>query len=304
MTEAVFKALRPAELELALAAVQELEQRDQALMHQWQMRVERAEYEAALAERRYEEADPSNRLVAGTLERRWNEALTRLEQAKAEAAQFQSQKARVATPEQRAKVLALARDLPRLWRASTTQAKDRKRMLRLVVRDITVEKLTAERQIILHIRWQGGACTDTTVSLPKPIAERIRYPAAIVELVRELSQSLSVPQIIAHLNQQGLRSPHGKPFTLSMIKWIRYCYDVPSISLKQPEELTVQQAAQRFGVSPHVVYYWIDRDIVEARQLDGRGPWWITINAAKEQELHEWVRKSGHLRPQHSNLQL
>jgi hypothetical protein len=110
--------------------------------------------------------------------------------------------------------------------------------------------------------------------------------------------------MIAHLNQQGVRSPHGKPFTLAMIKWIRYRYDVPSISLKRPEELTVQQAAQRFGVSPHVVYYWIDRDVVEARQLDGRGPWWITINAAKEQELHEWVRKSGHLRLQHSNLQL
>src|ERR1700674_341815 len=304
ITEEVFKALRPAELKLALAALQELEQRDQAIMHQWQMRVERAEYEAALAERRYEEADPSNRLVAGTLERRWNEALTRLEQAKAEATQFQSQKARVATPEQRAKALALARDLPRLWRAPTTQAKDRKRMLRLVVRDITVEKLTAQRQVVLHIRWQGGACTDTTVSLPKPIAERIRYPAAIVEQVRELSQRLSDPQMIAHLNQQGLRSPHGKPFTLSMIKWIRYRYDVPSISLKRPEELTVQQAAQRFGVSTHVVYYWIDRDVVEARQLDGRGPWWITLNGAKEQERHEWVRNSGHLRPQHSNIQL
>jgi hypothetical protein len=177
-------------------------------------------------------------------------------------------------------------------------------MLRLVVRDITVEKLTAQRQVVLHIRWQGGACTDTTVSLPKPIAERIRYPAAIVEQVRELSQRLSDPQMIAHLNQQGLRSPHGKPFTLSMIKWIRYRYDVPSISLKRPEELTVQQAAQRFGVSTHVVYYWIDRDVVEARQLDGRGPWWITLNGAKEQELHEWVRNSGHLRPQHSNIQL
>jgi DNA invertase Pin-like site-specific DNA recombinase len=302
--EEVFKALRPAELELALAALQELEQRDHAIMHQWQMRVERAEYEAALAERRYEEADPSNRLVTGTLERRWNEALSRLEQIKTEAAQFQSRKARVATPEQKAKALALARDLPRLWRAPTTQAKDRKRMLRLLIRDITVEKLPAQRQIILHVRWQGGACTDTTVNLPAPIAERIRYPAAIVEQVRELSHRLSDPQIIAHLNQQGLRSPHGKPFTLSMIKWIRHRYDVPSISLKRPEELTVQEVAKCFGVSIHVVYYWIQRNVVEARQLDGRGPWWITLNAAKETELRDWVRNSGHLQPHHPDTQL
>jgi hypothetical protein len=287
-----------------LAALQELEQRDHAIMHQWQMRVERAEYEAALAERRYEEADPSNRLVTGTLERRWNEALSRLEQIKTEAAQFQSRKARVATPEQKAKALALARDLPRLWRAPTTQAKDRKRMLRLLIRDITVEKLPAQRQIILHVRWQGGACTDTTVNLPAPIAERIRYPAAIVEQVRELSHRLSDPQIIAHLNQQGLRSPHGKPFTLSMIKWIRHRYDVPSISLKRPEELTVQEVAKCFGVSIHVVYYWIQRNVVEARQLDGRGPWWITLNAAKETELRDWVRNSGHLQPHHPDTQL
>jgi hypothetical protein len=279
-------------------------QRDQAIMHQWQMRVERAEYEAALAERRYEEADPSNRLVTATLERRWNEALIRLEEIKTEAAQFQSRKARVATPEQKAKALALARNLPRLWRAPTTQAKDRKRMLRLLIRDITVEKLPAQRQVVMHVRWQGGACTDTTVSLPAPIAERIRYPAAIVEQVRELSHRLSDPQIVVHLNQQGLCSPHGKPFTLSMIKWIRHRYDVPSISLKRPEELTVRQVADRFAVSAYVVYYWIDRGVIDARQLDGRGPWWITLNAAKEQELRNWVRNSGHLQPHHSNPQL
>jgi DNA invertase Pin-like site-specific DNA recombinase len=302
--EEVFKALRPAELELALAALKELVQRDQAIMHQWQMRVERAEYEAALAERRYEEADPSNRLVTATLERRWNEALIRLEEIKTEAAQFQSRKARVATPEQKAKALALARNLPRLWRAPTTQAKDRKRMLRLLIRDITVEKLPAQRQVVMHLRWQGGACTDTTVSLPAPIAERIRYPAAIVEQVRELSHRLSDPQIVVHLNQQGLCSPHGKPFTLSMIKWIRHRYDVPSISLKRPEELTVRQVADRFAVSAYVVYYWIDRGVIDARQLDGRGPWWITLNAAKEQELRNWVRNSGHLQPHHSNPQL
>jgi hypothetical protein len=89
-----------------------------------------------------------------------------------------------------------------------------------------------------------------------------------------------------------------------MIKWIRHRYDVPAISLKRPEEFTVQQVAKRFSVSIHVVYYWIERSVIEARQLDGRGPWWITLNAAKEQELREWVRKSGHLQPHHSNTRL
>ncbi len=115
ITEEVLKALQPAELEMALAAVHELELRDQVMLRQWQMRLERAEYEAALAERRYQEADPSNRLVAGTLERRWNDALVQLDDLKKQAAEFQRQEAHVVTPEQREKILALARDLPRLW---------------------------------------------------------------------------------------------------------------------------------------------------------------------------------------------
>ena len=114
IVEEVLNALQPAELELALAALQELETRDQAIMRQWQMRLERAEYETALAERRYQEVDPSNRLVASTLERRWNDALVQLQDLKKQAGEFQLQEARVATPEQKEKVLALARDLPRL----------------------------------------------------------------------------------------------------------------------------------------------------------------------------------------------
>src|SRR5262245_61720439 len=87
-----------------------------------------------------QEVDPSQRLVAATLERRWNEALLQLDELKKQVAEFQCQQARVATPEQKAKVLALARDLPRLWHARTTPSKDRKRMLRLLIKDITVEK--------------------------------------------------------------------------------------------------------------------------------------------------------------------
>lgn len=305
ISDAVFQALQPAELELAVTALKELEQRDQAIMRQWRMRIERAEYEAALAERRYQECDPANRLVAGTLERRWNEALLRIEQITTEAAQFESQKARVATPQQKARVLALASDLPRLWHARTTLAKDRKRMLRFLIRDITVEKLADRRQLVLHIRWQGGACSDTTVDLPKPFADTIRYPAAVVEHVLELRQNLSDAQIVTHLNQEGRRSPYGKPFTLAMIKWIRYKYALPKIvPLSQPDELTVKQLAIRLAVSTHVVYYWLERGTVQARKLDGRGAWWIMLTAAKEQELQEWVRNSGHLKPQHANIQL
>ncbi|HET9305294.1 MAG TPA: recombinase family protein [Candidatus Sulfotelmatobacter sp.] len=293
IAEEVLKALQPAELELALTALQELETRDQAIMRQWQMRLERAEYDAALAERRYQEVDPSNRLVASTLEHRWNNALVQLQDLKKQAGEFQLQEARVATAEQKEKVLALARDLPRLWRAPTTQPKDRKRMLRLLIKDITVEKLVAQpKQLFVHIRWQGGASTDRSVPLPPNIADRLRYPATVVERVRDLAHSLTDAQIADQLNQEGLVSALGKHFTVSMIKWIRYRYKIPAAKLKHPEELTVQQVAERFGVNPNVVYYWIEHSVIQARRLTSGTPYWITVSETDEQKLWDWVRNS------------
>src|SRR5437764_2427064 len=269
----VLGALQSAELELALAALQELEARDQTILRQWKMRLERAEYEAALAERRYQEVDPSQRLVAATLERRWNAALLQLEELKKQAAEFQRQEARVATPEQKAKVLALARDLPRLWHAPTTQAKDRKRMLRLLIKDITVEKPSARKLLVAHIRWQGGACSALHLQLPPKIADRVRYPATVVNCVRDLAQSLPNAEIAERLNREGRVSPLGKSFTGSMIQWIRYRYQIPKVTLARPDELTVEQVAKCFGVSPNVVYYWIDRSVIRARRLNAGTPY-------------------------------
>jgi len=291
----VLQALQPAELELALAALQELEARDQIILRQWQMRLERAEYEAALAERRYQEVDPSQRLVAATLERRWNDALLQWEELKKQATEFQGQKARVATPEQKAKVLALARDLPRLWHASTTPSKDRKRMLRLLIKDITVEKLSAHKQLLVHIRWQGGACSDLNLQLPPKIADRVRYPATVVNRVRDLAQRLSDDEIAESFNREGHVSALGRPFRVSMIEWIRYRYQIPKATLIRPEELTVQQVAERFRVSPHVVYYWIDRGVIQTRRLNAGAPYWITLNEIDEQKLRDWVRNSSRI---------
>jgi DNA invertase Pin-like site-specific DNA recombinase len=295
VSEQVLKALQPAELELALAALRELESRDQAIMRQWQMRLERAEYEVALAERRYQEVDPSNRLVAGTLERRWNDALVRLEDLKKQAAEFQRQEARIITPEQKAKVLALAKDFPRLWHAPTTHAKDRKRMLRLLIKDITVEKLAQQRQLSVHIRWHGGASTNLSVPLPPKAADKVRYPSAVVNRVRELAHNLLDAQIADQLNREGHVSAKGKPYTVSIIRWVRWRYEIPAPALKKPEEFTVQQVGEHFGVSEGVVYYWIEHSVIHARRLNGGMPYWITLNPEDEKKLRDWVYNSSRI---------
>jgi hypothetical protein len=295
VSEEVLKALRPAELELALAALRELEGRNQGILRQWQMRLERAEYEAALAERRYQECDPSNRLVANTLEHRWNETLLHLQDLKKQAAEFQRKEARIFTPEQKARVLALARDFPRLWHAPSTQAKDRKRMLRLLIKDITVNKLVEQRQLSVHVRWQGGACTDLSVQLPPKSADRFRYPSAEVDRVRELACRLPDAQIADQLNREGHSSAKGNSYTTKIIQWIRWRYQIPPVKLNKAEELTVQQVAKQFGVGIGVVYYWIERHIIQARRLNERGQFWITLNTEDKQKLRDWVRNSSRI---------
>jgi DNA invertase Pin-like site-specific DNA recombinase len=296
ISEQVLNALRPEELGLALEALQHLEERDAAVTHQWRMRLQRMEYEAALAERRYQEVDPSNRLVARTLEQRWNQALSQLEELRKQYAEIERNDARAATPEQKARVMALAKDFPRLWKASSTSAKDRKRMLRLLIRDITVERRAEARQVVLHIRWQGGACTDVQVDLPLPIADRMRYSAAIREQVRTLARQFTDEEIAQRLNQSDQLSAAGKPFDASKVRWIRYRYGIPAVQLKRTDELTVAQLAKRFGVSPGVVYYWINRKVITARQIKPNTPYWITIDKAKERELRAWVRNSARMK--------
>ena len=290
----ILEVLEPAQLQIAVEALHELERRDEVVGKQWRMRIERAEYEAQLAQRRYEEVDPSNRLVAANLERRWNDALVKVEELRKQYPEFQATQGRAITSEQKAKIMALAQDFPRLWQAPNTQDKDKKRMLRLLIKDITVEK-TQPKQLVLHLRWQGGACEDIFVEIPQAIYDRLRYDKELVERIRELARGLPDDQIAVLLNEEGRRSAKGKIFTTSMIKWIRYRYRIPSPQLKRPEELSVQQVSQRFGVSHHVVYYWIQRGVIKARRLNRGSPYWITIDAHKEEELLKSVRNSSRI---------
>ena len=138
------------------------------------------------------------------------------------------------TEEQKTQMLALAEDLPKLWKSPTTSAQDRKRMLRLLLKDITVERRRAEREAVLHVRWQGGAVEDLSVDLPLPAPEKVRYPESMVSRVRTLAKSMTDAQIVATLNQEGVLSAKGKPFTLSMVKWIRGRHEIPAPSLKEP----------------------------------------------------------------------
>ena len=296
ISDRLVTAVTPVTIDLALAALADLETRDREIGGQWRMRIERARYEAELAERRYESVDPGNRLIAATLEQRWNDALQRLHDLEVELASFEQQTLRVVTAEQKQQIMRLAEDFPRLWTAPTTTHRDRKRILRLLVRDVTVSRGPEPKTLKLHILWQGGAKETLDVLLPPNRADAVRYPEAFVSRVRELAVNYHDDEITQLLSAEGHQSSSGKPLTTSIIRWVRHKHRIPSP--KRPAgTFSVGQLCERYEVSKSVVYYWIDRGIIAAEQRKHNAPYAITIDDESDGRLRKWVVQSAHLPP-------
>lgn len=288
----ILEAIRPEQINIAMKAFEELEQRSQDLDKQWFMKIERADYEAQLAQRRYEEVDPSNRLVAGTLEKRWNDALFRLEEVRSQFSEYQKKNVLTNATLQKDKIQSLAKDLPRLWKSSSINAKDRKRILRLLIKDITVEKIIygIERKAILHICWQGGATEDLEISLPKKTQDKWRHSDSLVEQVKQLAISMTDDEIVNKFNREGLKTNKENAFTINSIQWIRFKHKIPSPRLNKPNEYSINQVAAKFNVSHYVVRYWIERGIINARRIGSK--LWILLDTEIENELRKRVKNS------------
>jgi DNA invertase Pin-like site-specific DNA recombinase len=294
IADRIVAVVTPLTIELALKALTSLEERDEAIAAQWRRRIERARYDADLAERRYEAVDPHNRLVASTLEQRWNDAAQRVLELETEFANFERQALRTITAEQKRQILQLAGDFPRLWTAPTTEARDRKRMLRLLIKDITVVKRPECKLLQLQIRWQGGATEVVELQLPPNRADALRYSASVIDRVRALVREHDDGDIAALFNREGLTSSTGKPFTACMISWIRFKHRIAGPS-RPPGTLTVNEVCERYGVSIHVVYYWIERGHISAQRRKPGRPYAITITDTEDRALREWVATSSRI---------
>jgi len=292
----VLDVLSSEQIQLGIDASEIVSQRHEQIDAQWKMRLQRAEYETALAQRRYEQVDPNNRLVAATLEQRWNDALIEFQDVKDQIDRLQQQ-SRQLTAQQRDEVLQLARNLPALWRNTETAWKDKKRILQLLISDITVRK-PEPRVALLQVRWKGGVCEELRVELPRAAADRWRHDDALIERVRELTRTLDDAGIAALLNDEGLRTNKGNCFTIKSIKWIRHKHNIPRADDRKAGELTVTEAAERLRVSPGVIYYWINKGLIPGRRHNAGSPWLLAITPQLEQELVKRIAQSTRMKPQ------
>lgn len=292
----VLDVLSSEQIQLGIHASEIVSQRHEQIDAQWKMRLQRAEYETALAQRRYEQVDPNNRLVAATLEQRWNDALIELQDVKDQIDRLQQQSRRL-TAQQRDEVLQLARNLPAHWHNTATAWKEKKRILKLLISDITVRK-PEPRIALLQVRWQGGVCEELRVELPRAVADRWRHDDALIERVRELARTLDDAAIAARFNDEGLRTNKENCFTIKSIKWIRHKHNIPRADDRKAGELTVKEAAERLGVRPGVIYYWIDKGLIPGHRHNAGSPWFLAITPEIEKELAKRIAQSTRMKRQ------
>jgi DNA invertase Pin-like site-specific DNA recombinase len=215
----------PVALEVSLNVQREVEQRLAEAHRLREQQVQRARYEAEQARLRFLHVDPTHRLVAATLEAEWNEKLKALAAAQDELERRQQEDRRTLTMEQRAKLLALASDFPRLWNDPHTPARERKRMLRLLVEDIT---LLSDTEVHLHVRFRGGATSSLTLPLPKRLWEvRKTDPQVLIEIDTLLDEHCD-DEVAQCLNERGLRSATGQCFDATIIGSLRRKYRLRS----------------------------------------------------------------------------
>jgi hypothetical protein len=264
------QTMTPMALEVALAVQQEVQARREEVDRLRRQQVERARYEADLAQRRYMHVDPANRLVADTLEAEWNSRLRALNEAQAEYERLRQADHLAIDEAQRPRIAALASDLPRLWQDPRTPDREKKRMVRLLLEDVTLLK---REQILVHVRFKGGAIQSLSLPLPLGAPALRKTPAAVIQEVDRLLDHYTETEIATLLNEKGLRSGTGQALTPMTVINIRRNHGLPDRfqRLRETGLLTIDEVAERFGIVPEVVKEWRDKGLLRSHRYNDKG---------------------------------
>jgi excisionase family DNA binding protein len=277
----------PGGVEAARAAAQAVAERAETAFRSQRLELEQCRYEAGLAERRYRQVDPDNRLIAATLEREWEAALKAVE-----SAQFALETARERRPDPPPPSFfaGLGSSLERVWDAPETTHRDRKRLLACLVEEVALQ-VDGEGQTEVVIHWRGGRTDAVSVKRQPRRPVRRRDDLDTVELVRRLARFYPDGQIAGILNDQGRRSAQGLPFSTSLVHKLRYRHGVPGYRAAAHEEegelLSVRAAARQLEISDSTLYRWVNSGILPSVRPDVPGaPVRIRMGAGFRSRFH------------------
>jgi DNA invertase Pin-like site-specific DNA recombinase len=306
VAQLVLHALEPDKIALALEAFEALERDSRSLERQWQLKVERARYEAQRAQRQYDAVEPDNRLVARNLEKHWEEKLRAAEDIERQYATWHSQRHGALSAADRQAIVALGQNLPALWHAVTTTPADRKRIVRLVVRDVLLDRTRAPEKVWLQINWQTGATTQHWVERPVQYYRELAQVESLRQRLTALkAEGLTDPVIAARLNQEGYTTVQGALMTRGAVWYLRRRWEIASARQERRQgsrsqwpdgRYTLLGVAQLIGVHGRTVLSWIARGMIVPDQAYKRGPIKIALSPEQIEALRCHVARVRRLR--------
>jgi DNA invertase Pin-like site-specific DNA recombinase len=292
VAEQVLRALQPAALELSLQALDDLDAERARLDRHWQQRLERARYDAREAERRYRAVDPDNRLVARTLEQGWEEALRVVRQTEEDYDRFRRQESPPLSAEDRARIRALAADIPALWRAPETTPQDRKEIVRLLLERVVVHVRRDSEYVDVELHWHGGAVSRHTVARPVQSFEQLRDYTPLLERLGQLRQAgHTAAQIAAVLNREGFKPPRRGQFYRESVRKLLsrrgLANERTSAGQRGRHEWWLPDLARVIGVPAATLRCWARWGWVQARQTPAQGLWVLWADGRERRRLRQ-----------------
>lgn len=277
IVEQVLAAVQPAGIGASLAVVNQQAQRSDQKLRSLELALEKARYELSRARRQFDAVDPDNRLVAGELEARWDNALQNVAELEKQLA-VEDVVDDELTPLQKKRLMSLGTNLPQLWQASSTTDDLKKRILRSVLHEIIIDNVDsddgADRFHTMKLHWQGGVHTQLKIRRNGIGRKRVQTEATAKDLIRELSKVCSDQAIAATLNRLGLKTGAGKSWRLHSVHNTRYYYRLPNYR-NSKDWLTVEQTAIELKVSHTVIRRLIRERTLPAEQVVESTPWII-----------------------------
>ena len=267
IAELLLARVTPLSIETSMQIHEELQAQVQEAGRLRAQQVERARYAAELAQRRFLRVDPENRLVADVLEADWNTRLRELAEVQQEAERQQEADQRKLSALEQQAIAELVDDFPRVWNDPRTSDRDRKRMARLLLSDVTV--LKQEEVIVVHVRFKGGATHTITV----PLSRGRRSTPELIALIDQLLDDYTDAEVAEQLTQRGWRTYEGKPFTAARVLSLRRYQQLKTHGTRLAERglLSAEEAASAYGVCRETLMAWGRAGLLPMYRINDQG---------------------------------
>jgi DNA invertase Pin-like site-specific DNA recombinase len=226
MAKEVLRVVQPAAIDAAVLASDEASRHQDEVLQAWTRDLEAARYAAQRAQKQYDATDPDNRLVADELERRWNQALQRVQDIEARIDQHRHGQPAVTAPT-REEFAGLAADLEAVWHGPHADVRVKKRLLRTLIHEVIVDVDAEVGEVILLMHWQGGVPTELRVPRRRRGQNGAQTPKDLIEAVRVLAGICSDDVLASTLNRNGLLTGRGNRWTRERVTALRTYHEIP-----------------------------------------------------------------------------